>query len=117
MPASRQCFYFVIPNLAEDRGKIDSLSFSDSSADALAPQLQAALREPGFWERWRALQPDPDGVDPALGATDPQAVVSAKQTDLHCDIEVTTVLPHAVLKHRLGLLIGSHWTMRDVHAA
>ncbi len=28
-----------------------------------------------------------------------------------------TVLPHAVLKHRLGLLIGSHWTLRDVHTA
>jgi hypothetical protein len=117
MPASRQCFYFVISELAKARGKIDSLSFSGTSADTFATELQAALREPGLWERWKAMQPDPDAIDPSLGVSDPQATVSARQADLHCDVKVTTVLPHAVLKHRLGLLIGSHWTLRDVHAA
>ena len=46
-----------------------------------------------------------------------QAVVEAHQADLHCDVKITTVLPHAVLKHRLGLLIGANWTLRDVSAA
>lgn len=117
MPASRQSFHFGIADLAAARGKIDSLSFSGNSAESFAAQLQAALREPGLWERWCAMQPDPDAVDPSLGASDPQATVTAKQSDLHCEVQVKTVLPHAVLKHRLGLLIGSHWTLRDVHAA
>jgi hypothetical protein len=114
--AGRQSFYFLIPDLAAARGKIDSLSFAGNSGGSFAAQLQAALREPELWERWRAMQPDPDAVDPSLGASDPQATVS-EQADLHCDVTVTTVLPHAVLKHRLGLLIGSNWTLRDVHAA
>ena len=46
-----------------------------------------------------------------------QAVVEAHQSDLHCDVKITTSLPHAVLKHRLGLLIGANWTLRDVSAA
>jgi hypothetical protein len=117
MAASKQSFHFVIPDLASARGKIESLSFTGASAGTFAEQLQAALRDPALWERWRALQPDPDGVDPALGASDPAAIVSAQQADLHCEIEVTTVLPHAILKHRLGLLIGANWTLRDVHAA
>ena len=117
MAANRQSFLFVIPDLAQARGKIDSLSFSGTSAESFAGELQAALREPGLWERWRAMQPDPDAVDPALGASDSQATVTARQADLHCDATVTSVLPHAVIKHRLGLLIGSHWTLRDVHAA
>jgi hypothetical protein len=115
--AGRQSFFFVIPDLAAARGKIDSLSFSGNSGGSFAAQLQAALREPGLWERWRAMQPDPDAVDPSLGASDPQATVAAQQADLHCDVTVTTVLPHSVLKHRLGLLIGAHWTLHDVHAA
>jgi len=32
-------------------------------------------------------------------------------------VTVTTVLPHALLKQRLRLLIGSHWTLRDVRPA
>lgn len=117
MTATRQSFYLSIPDLASARGKIDSLSFSGTSADTFAVELQAALREPSLWQRWKAMQPDPDAVDPMLGASDAQAIVSAEQSDLHCDAQVTTVLPHVVLKHRLGLLIGSHWTLRDVQAA
>lgn len=117
MPASRQSFYIGIPDLAAARGKIDTLSFTGNSADTFAAELQAALRQPGLWERWKALQSDPDGVDPALGASDPQASVSAQQSDLHCDAQIVTSLPHAIVKHRLGLLIGSNWTLRDVHAA
>ncbi len=54
---------------------------------------------------------------PALGASDPQATVSVEQADMHTDVLVTTNLPHVVLKHRMDLLIGAHWTLRDVKAA
>jgi hypothetical protein len=117
MTGSRQCFYIIIPDLAQARGKIETLSFTGTTADAFAAQLQAALREPSLWLRWKAMQPDPDAVDPTLGANDPQAIVAAQQADLHCDAQITTSLPHVVLKHRLGLLIGSQWTLRDVSAA
>jgi hypothetical protein len=76
--------------------------------------LQAALREPILWQRWKTMQPDPDAVDPALGASDPQSSVTAQQVDLHCDVQVTTALPYTLLKHRLCLLIGTHWSLRDV---
>lgn len=117
MHASKQTFFIVVADLAKARGQVPSLSYSGNSAEGFAAQLQAALREPALWERWRSMQPDPDAVDPLLGASDPQAVVEAHQADLHCDVKITTVLPHAVLKHRLGLLIGANWTLRDVSAA
>jgi len=63
------------------------------------------------------MQPDPDAVDPGLGANDPNATVRATQSNLHTDVEVTTSLPHSLLKHRLGLLIGPHWSLHDVRAA
>ncbi|MFT3790741.1 MAG: hypothetical protein QM741_06625 [Rudaea sp.] len=117
MPNSKQTFFIVVPDLAKARGQVPSLSYSGHSAESFAAQLQAALREPTLWERWRSMQPDPDAVDPLLGASDAQATVEAHQSDLHCDAKITTLLPHAVLKHRLGLLIGSNWTLRDVSAA
>lgn len=117
MPASRQRFYLVVPDLTQARGKIESLSFTGSTAESFAAQLQAALREPALWQRWRALQPDPDALDPALGVCDRQANVNAQESDMQCNVQVTTSLPHAVLKQRLGFLIGAHWTLRDVTAA
>jgi hypothetical protein len=114
MSANRQCFYLVIPDLAHARGKVDALSFSGTSADTLASALQSALREPALWLRWKAMQADPDAVDASLGACDPQATVTGQQADLHSEVQVTTTLPHAILKHRLGLLIGANWTLRDV---
>lgn len=117
MAAGAQRFYFGIDDLARARGPVDSLSFHGDSPDTLATQLQAALREPGLFERWRALQEDPDAIDPSLGATDAAATVTATQSDLHVDMVVTTRLAHALLKHRLNLLIGAHWTLRDVKSA
>ena len=52
------------------------------------------------------MQPDPDAIDPALGASDPGATVLAEQHDLHTDVQVTTSLPHVILRHRLDLLIA-----------
>jgi hypothetical protein len=117
MPVSAQRYYLSINDLARARGPINQLSFNGSSPESLAAQLQAALRTPDLWERWRTMQPDPNAIDPGLGASDPAATVGATQVDLHCDVQVTTNLPHAILKQRLGLLIGNHWTLRDVKSA
>jgi hypothetical protein len=115
--AGVQRFYISIDDLAQARGTVASLSFQGDSPDSFAAELQSALRDAALFERWRALQADPDSVDPALGATDPAATVSAKQSDLHADVQVTTRLPHAILRHRLNLLAGAHWTLRDVKSA
>ena len=115
--ASAQRFFLGIDDLSRARGKDAALSFHGDSPEAFASALQSALREPALFERWRALQADPDAIDPALGATDAAATVAAKQSDLHADVTVTTRLPHAILRHRLNLLAGSHWTLRDVKSA
>ncbi|HSN00033.1 MAG TPA: hypothetical protein VLS52_03365 [Rudaea sp.] len=114
---SIQRYYLSIDDLAKARGKINELSYQGNSPESFSALLQQALREPTLWRRWRAMQPDPDAVDPALGASDPQATVSAEQVDMHTDILVTTSLPHAILKHRLTLLVGAHWSLRDVKTA
>jgi hypothetical protein len=115
--AGAQRFFLGIDDLSRARGPIAELSFQGVSPESFAAVLQAALRDSALFERWRALQPDPDAVDPGLGVTDAAAKVSAQQTDLHTDVVVTTRLPHAVLKQRLRLLAGAHWTLRDVKAA
>ncbi len=118
MSASRQSFFLVISDLAKARGKIEALSFAGNSAEYFADQLQAALREGSLWQRWKTMQPDPDAVDPALGASDPHATVVAHQVDLHCEIQVTTTLPHSILKHRLGTADRCELDpLRDVQAA
>ena len=115
--AGAQRFYLSIDDLAHARGSVGELSFQGDSPESFAAALQSALRDSALFERWRALQADPDAIDPALGATDAAATVSAKQADLHADVQVTTRLPHAILRHRLNLLAGAHWTLRDVKAA
>lgn len=115
MPQHR--YYLSIDDLAKARGEFNALSYHGSSPEGFAELLRSALREPELWRRWKAMQPDPDAVDPALGASDPDATVTAVQSDLHTDVTVTTSLPHAVLKHRLTLLIGSHWRLHDVQMA
>ena len=56
-----------LPDPAQARGSEQTLAFSAHGADAFAEQLQDALRSTALFERWRALQPEPDEVDPALG--------------------------------------------------
>lgn len=115
--AAAQRFFLSIGDLSQARGEHAQLSFDGISPDSFASTLQAALREPALWERWRALQPDPDAVDSTLGASDPNAQVSARQSDLHTDVEIVTTLPHAIVKHRLNLLAGRVWKLHDVKVA
>lgn len=112
-----QRYFISIADLPRARGESHELSFHGGSPESFASLLQESLRTRSLWERWRSMQPDPEAVDPALGVSDPAATVTAEQHDLHCDAQVVTSLPHAILKHRLDLLIGKHWTLRDVKAA
>ena len=111
-----QRYLFVIDDLPRARGESSELSFQGDSPESFAALLQQALREPTLCHRWLSVQPDPDAVDPALGASDPNATVEALQSDIHVSVEVRTSLPHAILQHRLTLLVGRHWTLRDVSA-
>lgn len=106
-----------LPDPAQARGSEPTLAFSAHGADAFAEQLQDALRSTALFERWRALQPEPDEVDPALGATDPSASVSGEQLDLSIGLVATTTLPGSILQHRLRLLAGNHWEIRNVSQA
>ncbi|MFI4970083.1 MAG: hypothetical protein ACHP7D_07735 [Lysobacterales bacterium] len=112
-----QRYLFSIDDLPKARGESHELSFPGGTPQSFAALLQNSLRGPSLWQRWRALQPDPDAVDPALGLNDPDAIVEAHQSDVHVDVEVRSSLPHAIIKHRMTLLIGKHWTLRDVSAA
>lgn len=100
------------PSLA--RGGDAAVSFTAHGAEAFAEQLQAALADPAWFERWRALQADPDEVDPSMGITDPAARVTGEQKDLRINLLATTTIPGDILKHRMHVLAGSHWELRNV---
>ena len=69
-------YHLQLPDGARARGAEPSLSFRASGGPALARELEDALRSPALFERWRAMQPDPDEVDAALGATGCQPYAS-----------------------------------------
>ena len=110
-------YYIRLPDATRARGSDAAFSFSAVSAEGFAEQLQAALRDSALFDRWKARQEDPDAVDPALGATDAGASVHGEQEDLHVDLVVTSSISGTVLKHRLRLLAGSGWELRDVTSA
>lgn len=109
-------YYISLKDPARTRAS-GEFAFASQGADGFATELQDALRGTGLFDRWRATQEDPDAVDPALGATDPGATVDGRQDDLHIDLIVVTALSGSVFKHRLRLLAGSSWELRDVSAA
>lgn len=109
-------YYISLPDPQRARGG-DAFSFQSQGADGFAEELQAALRDTTLFERWRAAQDDPDAVDASLGVTDPAATVKGEQHDLHVDLIATTSIPGSIFKHRLRLLAGSAWELRDVSAA
>ncbi|MDQ3287842.1 MAG: hypothetical protein M3Q42_06200 [Pseudomonadota bacterium] len=110
-------FHITLPNSSLARGSNPDLAFTAQGADTFAEQLQQAIRSQSLFERWRAAQEDPDQVDPSLGATDPGATVEGRQDDLHIDLIVITSLPGDILRHRMRLLAGTGWQLRDVSAA
>jgi hypothetical protein len=110
-------YYLSLPDPARARGADPAFAFRARGADAFAAELQDALRSDALFQRWRARQDDPDGVDPALGATDAGATVHGQQDHLRIDLVATTSLPSSVLRQRLGLLAGNGWQLRDVTSA
>ena len=111
-----QRYYLTIRNLGTARGPDPELSFQGSSPQSFATVLQEALRQPTFFQRWKARQPDPDEVDQSLAPVDPNATVTAEMHDLHTEVQVVTNLTHFVLRHRLFILIGPNWQLHDVAA-
>ncbi|PPV08147.1 hypothetical protein XavaCFBP5823_18025 [Xanthomonas axonopodis pv. vasculorum] len=111
MPVS---YSISLPDHKLARGSAPSVSFTANGAEAFAEQLQAALRDPAWFDRWRQLQTDPDEVDPSLGITDPAATVTGKQHDLRIDLVATTSIPGDLFKQRMQALAGSHWELREV---
>jgi len=114
---ARNRYYLSIADLAHARGADARFAYSGAGPNDFARALQSALRTDALFVRWRAAQPDPDIVDGSLAAIDPSASVTASVADLHTDVELVTDLPMSVVRHRLYLLIGATWTLRDVHAA
>ncbi|WDS35492.1 hypothetical protein [Pseudoxanthomonas sp.] len=107
-------YYIALPDPAKARGTEPAFSFNASGAEGFAQQLQDALRTNGLFTRWRNAQNEPDDVEPSLGAVDPTARVTGQVDDLHIDLLAETTIPGEVLKHRLRLLAGSGWQLRDV---
>ena len=114
---ARNHYYLSIADLTHARGPDSGLAWDGASPGALAAALQQALRGDNLFERWRALQPDPDAVDTGLALVDPAAEVNAQIRDLHTDVDVATDLPMHVLRHRLDMLIGRNWELRDMRGA
>ncbi len=114
---ARNHYYLSIADLGHARGEDQRFAYDGAGPDDFAQQLQQALRDDTLFQRWRAAQPDPDAVDGSLGATDPAAQVHARVADLRTDVELVTDLPMSVVRHRLYLLIGAAWQLRDLRAA
>ncbi|OOG49530.1 hypothetical protein [Rhodanobacter sp. C01] len=114
---ARNRYYLSIADLAHARGADPRFTYDGAGPNDFAAALQQSLRDDGLFQRWRAAQPDPDAVDASLGATDPAAQVGAKVVDLHTEVDLVTELPMSVVRHRLYLLIGAAWQLRDMRAA
>ena len=110
-------YYLSLKQPEKARGSDPAFSFSAHGAAEFAAQLQEALRNDGLFQRWRQAQPDPDAVDAGLGASDPAATVTGEQHDLQIDLIAITSIPGSVFKHRLRLLAGNAWELRDVSSA
>ena len=114
---SRNHYYLTIATLAQARGSDAALSWDGVGPGDFAAALQEALRSRALFERWLAQQAEPEAVDPALGATDGQAQVQARVSDLHVEVDVLTSLPMSLLRQRLNWLIGAAWQLHDVRPA
>lgn len=110
-------YYLRLPDPELARGSEPSLAFRSGSAGGFAEELQDALRTTALFERWKALQDDPDEVDPSLGVTDPGATVTGEQSDLDVLLVATTSIPGSVFKQRMRWLAGNHWQMHDIKSA
>lgn len=114
-------YYITLPDPARARGEDAALAFTAHGADAFAQQLGEALREDGLFKRWvDAREVDESEDDPEaaeFAGTDPGARVEGRDKSGQVELIVTTALPGNVLRHRLRLLAGTGWQLRDVTGA
>jgi hypothetical protein len=115
--AIRSHYYLSIDDLRRAKGPVPALSYDGAGPDDLAAAVQEAMRTPVLFQRWRGLQAEPDDIDPSLAVVDPAATVSARVDDLHIDVDLITDLPMSIVRHRLNLLIGPCWQLRDMRKA
>ena len=113
---ARNHYYLSIADLAHARGDDPRFAYAGAGPTDFAATLQQTLRDAALFQRWRAAQPEPDAVDSSLGRIDPAAQVIAQVVDLHTDVDLVTDLPMSVVRHRLYLLIGAAWQLRDMRA-
>jgi hypothetical protein len=106
-------YFLSVSDMSKARGSDPDLSFEGIGPDKLASDIAAAMSSDALFQRWRAKQPEPDEVDQALGVTDPAATATGELSNDRTDIHLTTRLPMSIVKHRLNMLIGSSWQLRD----
>ena len=126
-PSARTIFEMVADSVPSPEGALRTACVDeaiDRGADYATMALIRASGESGadalddaLFRRSRDAQPEPDEVDDALAAIDPDATVAGEQQDLQIDLVAVTSLSGTVLKHRLKLLAGSGWELRDVTRA
>jgi hypothetical protein len=114
---TRNHYYLSIADLAHARGNDPRFAYDGAGPNDFAAELQQSLSNDSLFDRWRAAQPDPDAVDTSLAAVDPSAQVNAQVADLHTEVDLITDLPMSVVRHRLFLLIGGAWKLRDMRPA
>jgi hypothetical protein len=111
---ARLRYQIDVPELATARGGEPALVCGGVSSEAFASELREALAGSALFRRWRALQSDPETIDPALAAIDPLVRVDVLERDESGHFAVTTSLPYDVLKQRLRMLIGSDWSVQRI---
>ncbi len=109
-------YYIRLPEPERIRDLDSPFAFSAHSAQGIGEELQKALAEPGYIQRWRqSLDPDEaETLEPEFLAVDAGARVLAEQKDLHIEMLVETRLNGTAFKHRLRMLAGPHWQLWDV---
>ncbi|MGE7137281.1 hypothetical protein ACQKIE_06585 [Luteibacter sp. NPDC031894] len=106
-------YYLSVKDMTKAKGPDPELSFEGIGPEKLAQDIADAMRGDTLFQRWRAKQPEPDEVDPSLGVTDASASARGELSNGRTDVQLTTSLPMRIVKHRLNLLIGSSWELRD----
>jgi hypothetical protein len=106
-------YFLSVKDMSKAKGPDPELSFEGIGPEKLAADIAEAMRSDRLFQRWRAKQPEPDEVDPSLGVTDASASATGELSNDRNDVKLTTSLPMRIVKHRLNLLIGSSWELRD----
>ena len=112
MPIRR--FTVILPHPHAARGHDVAFSFNAQSPATFAGQLTTALRDAAWFARWRNSQADPETIQPALAACDPDVRVLAHLDDPRIVLEINTTLASKVICHRMALLAGHNWELHDV---